>query len=159
MTYDNNCSVSRAVIDALADVREVVVVKPSGEAPCIDLMVIPLPWREKNCCDVSILPEVGVIVVFVALIALEVNLRTRSGVMTEMLAGTVIDPASDSGVDLFAGVDANMWAVRMTTSELIMSILASSEEIFLWNCEPSSCCPTATCHCRALQTRMPSFHV
>ena len=103
----NNCSVCRTVANALADVTDdlVIAISMSTEVLRIDLVIVSLPIRWKFDSKISIFPEDSVIVAFVEFIALEAELR--SGVMNDILAGTVTDVAPGIGADVSAGPDAN----------------------------------------------------
>ena len=142
----------------------------SGKALRINLIV---PLAEKVIvvltggmvsCGVNIFTEVCMIVLVVAVIALEdvgpvsYAIDAWAGVIIDVLAGTVIGIATGISVDVSAGVDANIWAATKTALEFI-PMLATSEEALLFGWEASSCCPTAVWDCRALQARIPSYHV
>ena len=75
-----------------------------------------------------------------------------------MLADTVVGNAPGIVIDVLADVDGNMRAASVTVLECIRMLLLL-EVSFLFGCEACSCWPTAIWNCRALQPRMPSYHV
>ena len=144
LTTHNKLSYSRAVIDALPDEWDAVAIKTSVEALCVDSIIVPLRWWGKDDFGVSVLPEIGIITVVVAPIALEMTLRL--GVMNDISAATVVDVAPNICVEMSA---------TMTVFESIPT-LTSSEEALLFGC---TCWSIIILDCPALQTSMPSFHV
>ena len=124
----NNCSHSRAAIDALADVCVEVSMGILAEALRIDVMIVwlsgemiaLLAWGMVDF-GVDMLAEVRMIVVIVAIIVSEVPVPVscatdvRAGAMIDdVLTGTAISVVPASDIDVLAGVDPNMWA-PMTT--------------------------------------------
>ena len=131
----DNVTFSRSTIGALVDVWDVVVIEMPAKELWAELAIAPLSGRGSGDFDISMLTALSMIVVFVALIALEVNLR--SGVMTEMLARTVVDVTSGICADVSVGVDANMWPALGNALEFIY-ILTTSEEALISGWEACS---------------------
>ena len=118
-------------------------------------MIIPLAWGMLDF-DVDMVSEVLVVVVVIAVIVSEVvalvsfAIDSRDGVMTGVLTGTVISAVFVNDINALPGIDAKTWSALVP---------ASSENTLPFRCGASSCWPAATRIPRALQTRMPSYHV
>ena len=122
-------------------------------------MIVPLV-RGMVSFGVNMFIEVDMIVLVVAFIALEgvasapYAIEWRATVMAEE---TGFSDARGIGASRLADVDdETTWVTSMTA---LVPTLASSEEVLLFGCEACSCWPTAIWNCRALQPRMPSYHV
>ena len=90
--------------------------------------MVPLRSQGKDDVDITVLPEVGMVVVVVVVFALEVELR--SPVMNGMLAATVVDVALK--------ICDHMSTATPTVLEF-MPMLISSDEVLLLGSEPCSC--------------------
>ena len=158
---------SRAVIDALDDLKNEVVMYMPDQLPRIDLtiargMIVPLAG-EMDAFGVNKGTGVRMLMVVLAVIGFEDVVSVpfaadmRTGVMI-LLAVPVFAVATDFSVTVLVDFDANKWAATTTALESI-TILASSKETLLFRREAFSCRPAADWNCRALQARMPSCHV
>ena len=87
------------------------------------------------------------------------NVFVEALIRAAVVVGALGSVVSDTGVDLLARVNSNVVSTVVTTSELI-TITASLEYLLLL-CRPVFSCwrmPALDC-VRALQARMPSYHV
>ena len=160
---------SPAVIDVLTDLSDGILMDTAAEALCIVSSIVRLTsWvivlltGEIIGFGINIVPEMSTIVAVVVLeVVVPVSCATdmRTGVIVDVLAGTVIAVLPGIGLDVVARVVASILAVAMTASNSIPR-LAPSEEALLLGWEALSfCCTTAAWNRRSLQTRMPSCQV
>ena len=78
--------------------------------------------------------------------------------VNDALAVAATGITTDIGVAVLAGVDFDACAAFTIASESV-PIMISSKEASLIGWEIRACWPAIAGYCRALQARMPSYHV